>query len=97
MAITKTWKVYGADGHRQRMSFGESVRDDFTGSNEWIKGIRIFEAINADKTGTNDYTIIKITRETAQECDDELEGQISDGYFENARVGKVVEIDVQEV
>lgn len=80
MAVTKTWKVYGADGHRQRMSFGESVRDDFTGSNEWIKGIRIFEAINADKTGTNDYTIIKITRETAKECDEELEGQISDGY-----------------
>lgn len=97
MAVTKMWKVYGAEGHRQRMSFGESVRDDFTGSNEWIKGIRIFEAINADKTGTNDYTIIKITRETAQECDEELEGQISDGYFENARVGKVVEITEKEI
>lgn len=97
MATTKMWKIYGAEGHRQRMSFGESVRDDFTGSNEWIKGIRIFEAINADKTGTNDYTIIKITRETAQECDEELEGQISDGYFENARVGKVVEITEKEI
>lgn len=96
MAITKIWKVYGAEGHRQRMSFGESVRDDFTGSNEWIKGIRIFEAINSDKTGTNEYSIIKITRETAQECDEELWGQISDGYFENARTGKVVEITEEE-
>lgn len=94
MAITKTWKVYGAEGHRQRMSFAESVRYDW--SDDKV-GVRIFEAINSDKTGTNEYSIIKITRETAQECDDELEGHISDGYFENARVGKVVEIDVQEV
>lgn len=94
MAITKTWKIYGKDGHRQRMSFGESVNDDW--SNDAV-GIRRFEAINADMTGTNEYTIIKITRNTAQECDDELEGQISDGYFECACVGEVVEIDVQEV
>lgn len=96
MAITKIWKVYGAEGHRQRMSFGESVKYDWTGCNEYIKGTRIFEAINADKTGTNDYTIIKITRDTVEECEATLEGQISDGYFENSRTGKVVEITEEE-
>lgn len=97
MAITKMWKVYGAEGHRQRTSFWPSVRYDWTGKHERIKGTRIFEAINSDKTGTNDYTIIKITRDTAEECDAELEGQISDGYFENSRTGKVIEITEEEV
>ena len=31
-------------------------------------------------------------RETADECFEELKGQISDGIFENSSVGKVVEI-----
>ena len=89
MAVTRTWKVYGADGHRQRQSFGPSVRWDW--SNE-LDGTRIFEADNCDKTGTNEYSLIRITRDTAELCDEEMEGQICDGYFENARVGKVVEI-----
>lgn len=89
MATTRTWKIYGAEGHRQRMSFGESVSYDWSGRN---KGIRKLEMDCADKTGTNDYVIVRITRNTAEECLDELEGQISDGIFENARTGKVVEI-----
>ena len=89
MAVQKIWKVYGAEGHRQRMSFDESVRWDWS---DEIFGIRIFEAENSDKTGTNEYSIIKITRNTEEECDDEMEGQISDGYFENSNVGKVVEV-----
>lgn len=88
MAITRTWKVYGADGHRQRESFGESVKWDFSCP---AYGVRIFEADNFDKTGTHDYSLIRITRNTYEECESELNGQISDGYFENSRVGKVVE------
>lgn len=93
MATTRTWKVYGAEGHRQRTSFWPSVRYDWTGEHEGIKGTRIFEVINSDKTGTNDYSIIRITRDTAEECEAELEGQLSDGYFENSRTGKIVEIE----
>lgn len=89
MAVTKTWKVYGMDGHRQRESFGPSVVWDWSCKAD---GVRIFEADNFDKTGTHDYTIVRITRNTADECDDEMEGQISDGYFENSRVGKIVEV-----
>ena len=89
MAVTRAWKVYGIDGHRQRETFGPSVRWDWSNKED---GVRIFEADNFDKTGTHDYTIVRITRNTEKECDEEMEGQITDGYFENSRVGKVVEI-----
>ena len=89
MAVTRTWKVYGNDGHRQRMSFGGSVYWDWSNERD---GVRIFEADNFDKTGTHEYSLVRITRNTAEECDDEMEGQITDGYFENCRVGNVIEI-----
>ncbi len=89
MAITRAWKVYGAEGHRQRESFNPSEKYDW--SNEQM-GTRIVELMNSDKTGTNDYSIVRITRDTAELCEQELNGQVSDGIFENCRVGKTVEI-----
>mgnify|MGYP000869187883 FL=1 len=88
MAMTKSWKIYGMDGHRQRESFNKSCKYDFS-ENETV---RIIEVENSDKTGTNDYSIIRITRNSSEECEEELHGQLSDGIFENSRVGKVVEI-----
>lgn len=88
MKTTRAWKVYGAEGHRQRESFGESYKYDF--SENGI--IRIIEVDNSDKTGTNEYSIIRITRNSFEECEQELNGQLSDGIFENSRVGKVEEI-----
>ena len=89
MAVTRTWKVYGADGHRQRVSFDQSVKYDW--SDERL-GTRILEVRNSDITGTNDYTVVRITRDSAEECERELEGQITDGLFENSRVGRVEEV-----
>lgn len=89
--ITRAWKVYGIGEHRQRESFNPSWKFDW--SNEEM-GIRIIEVLNSDKTGTNEYSIVKITRNTAEECEDELDGQISDGAFENSRVGEVEEIEI---
>lgn len=86
--MTKSWKIYGMDGHRQRESFNKSCKYDFS-ENETV---RIIEVENSDKTGTNDYSIIRITRNSSEECEEELHGQLSDGIFENSRVGKVVEI-----
>lgn len=94
MPETRTWKVYGRDGHRQKASFGKSVRWDFSSKND---GVRILEFINADKTGTNDFTIARITRNDSKECERELSGQITDGYFENMFVGDVIEISNEEV
>lgn len=88
MAITKKWKVYGVEGHRQRESFSKSYKYDFSSPEV---GTRIIEVQNSDKTGTNDYSIIIITRDTAEECYRELQGQLSDGFFENSRIGKTEE------
>lgn len=88
MAVTKSWKIYGMDGHRQRESFNKSCKYDFSENGK----VRLLEVKNSDKTGTNDYSIIRITRNSSEECEEELHGQLSDGIFENSRVGKVVEI-----
>ena len=87
---TRAWKVFGREGHRQRESFSESYTYDFSDEHD---GTRIITVLNADKTGTNEYTIIKITCNTRVECASELDGQLSDGIFENSWVGKVEEID----
>lgn len=86
--VTKAWKVYGANGHRQRESFSKSYKYDFSERDD----IRIIEVENSDKTGTNDYTIVRITCNTEEECLSELNGQISDGVFENSRTGFIEEI-----
>ena len=90
MAVTRSWRVYGRNGHRQRVTFGESVYWDWSDKS---CGTRIFEAENFDKTGTHEYTIVRITRDTAEQCYDEFEGQLTDGYFENSAVGKIIEIE----
>lgn len=86
--VTRSWKVYGIPGHRQRESFNSSYTYDFSEEGD----VRIIEVENSDKTGTNEYTVVKITRNTAEECEAELSGQITDGIFENSRVGEVLEI-----
>lgn len=86
--LTRTWKVYGIEGHRQAESFNPSERYDFSEG----ETVRIIETINSDKTGTNEYSILRITRNTSEECYNELNGQLSDGLFENYRVGEVEEI-----
>ncbi len=89
MAVTRTWRVYGAEGHRQGVSFDPSVKYDWSDKK---LGTRILEVLNSDITGTNSYTVVRITRDSAEECERELSGQITDGLFENSRVGKVVEV-----
>lgn len=88
LTITREWKVYGADGHRQKESFCQSCTFDFSEGNV----VRKIEVCNSDITGTNDYSLIRITRNTFEECEQELLGQLYDGIFENCRVGKVEEI-----
>ena len=86
--VTRTYKVYGENGHRQRESFCDSYKHDFSDNGK----TRIIEVFNSDKTGTNEYSVIRITCDTLFEVESELEGQLSDGIFESSRVGKVEEI-----
>lgn len=87
--VTRSWKVYGEEGHRQRESFHDSALRHFSNLKD---GTRILQIDNADITGTNEYTILTIVRDNARLCVEELEGQLSDGIFENSRTGKVEEI-----
>lgn len=86
--VKRTWKIYGLKGHRQRESFFPSYNYDWSNDKEirrlWVK--------NSDITGTNEYTIVTVERDTAEECWREMSGQITDGIFENSYVGEVVEI-----
>lgn len=86
--IKKIYKVYGSEGHRQKESFNPSYKYDFSTEEK----TRIIEVENSDVTGTNNYSIIKITCNTLEECKAELEGQIADGIFENCRCGKIEEL-----
>lgn len=87
--VTRAWKVYGFEGHRQKLSFWENSEVfDFTENNN----IRIIEIFVCDVLKTHDYVVIRITRNNYKECEDELMAQLSDGFFENSRVGRVVEV-----
>lgn len=89
MAVTREWRVYGTfGGHRQKMSFLPSFRWDFSEG----ENIRIVEVDNADKTNTNEYSVLRITRNTEEECEREMWAQVDDGAFENYRHGEIVEI-----
>ena len=81
-----TARIYGKDGHRQALSFGKSAVYNWSNDRD---GKRVIELLCADRTGTNDYVIMSITRNNKEECYQELDGQITDGFFENCRVGKV--------
>ena len=87
---TKSWKVYGSDGHRQKISFGKSIHWDFSNKED---GIRIIEVDCEDRTNTNEYVIVRITREKEKDCESEFLAQVSDGIFENARIGKIEKIN----
>ena len=91
-SVTRAFRVWGWDGHPQRESFGPSWKEDWTGQWDGLDGIRIVECRNSDVTGTNDYSDVIITRPTAADCMQELDGQLSDGIFENSRLGKVEEL-----
>lgn len=88
MSMSVLFRVYGYDGHRQKASFGTSGIYDWSDEN----GTRIIEMRCADVTGTNAYAEIRITRDSLQDVLNTLEGQLSDGAFENMRYGEVFAI-----
>ena len=51
MEVTRVWKVYGANGHRQRASFAPSATYDWSSEGD----VRKVALENADMTGTNEY------------------------------------------
>lgn len=87
--VSVNFKVYGIPNHRQMESFYPSERQDLSTADN----VRILETFNSDRTGTNDYNILRITRETREECFEEFEGQLHDGLYENSNWGGYQVID----
>lgn len=78
------YDVYGADGHRQRASFGESTIFHTTSGADIV-------CLCEEDTHTNEYVRMIIYAPNKLIAENELEMQLSDGFFENCRVGNVVE------
>lgn len=89
---TITYRIYGADGHRMKDSFGKSEVYDFSDE----KNVRIVRVKREDVLKTNDYIEVSITSENALECYRELNGQLSDGLWENCRIGHIKRIVIRE-
>lgn len=86
--VNVRYRVFGRDGHRQRVSFGKSY--SFT----------TFEDVDIkcfceDETGSNDYVDVVITAKDYKTAFDQMEKQLSDGIFENSRYGKVLLMDLK--
>ena len=88
MSVTREWRVYGHMGHRQKLSFNPSRVFDYRTPEE----PRVIEIDSADKTGTNEFVVVRITRNTAEECKRELNSQLSDGIFEDVNTGASIEL-----
>lgn len=97
MKCTVEWKVYGpVSGSEQKETYEPSVKYDFSVRLAPRQiNTRIIEVLNYDKTGTHEYAIVRITRNTLAECYHEFYGQITDGIFENYEEGYTEEISVQ--
>lgn len=86
--VSKTFRVYGEEGHRQRVSFFQSRINDFSENGR----TRIIEIRNSDVTGTNEYSEVIITMDTEEACRREILAQVDDGIFEDSRTGKIEEV-----
>ena len=82
--VRVTFRVFGKDGHRQRASFGESFEFNTFGGDAHI------ECICEDRTLTNKFVDVIIAADSFKRCADELNAQLSDGFFENCAVGKIL-------
>lgn len=90
MNVSRIWKVFGQEGHRQRTSFESSnVYED-------LRACTRVELYNSDRTGTHQYSIVKIFAINKDECFNTLIAHISDGIFENSKVGKIQEISEED-
>lgn len=86
---TVTYRIHGLEGHRQAESFNPSRVLDFRANAHGYERNVVIEIKNFDKTGTHEYTELIVTAESEEKAHNEIMAQISDGIFENCRVGKI--------
>lgn len=86
---TKTWRI-NSKTYANRET---SVLYDFSDGDD----IRIIETLCTDVTGISTYFLIKITRNTEEECVKEFWGQFYDGLLENETYIKEKNVEEVEV
>ena len=84
LQVCRTYRVFGEDGHRQRVSFAPS---GFCATRSFAMAERC-----ADVTGTNEYVDVAVYGPDIFACDGTIEGQVWDGLFENSRVGYYIDL-----
>lgn len=88
--ISMMFRVMGADGHRQRVSFRSSfVFFQRVISEDGFTSMYLIECRCSDITHSNDYVDLIITACSEAACVSNLRSQLSDGIFENSRFGEV--------
>lgn len=85
--FTMAWKVYTPS----ISELSPSVYCDWSNEQD---GVRIMELFCADITGHPSYVIVRITRNSKNECEKEFRGQLTDGYFESYK-GDIVKKEVK--
>lgn len=55
MTVTRTWKVFGAEGHRQRESFCPSYKRDFSDESIGIRTLEVETVIKRELMSTQLY------------------------------------------
>lgn len=105
-AVTRIWQVNNVleenyynyeEDHSFYSEYAKShnsVRNDFSNEQD---GTRILEELCSDKTGLSDAVIVKVTRDSYEECEFEFDGQVTDGIFENCDVGDIDEISQEQL
>ncbi len=76
--VTKAWKLYVPKISRNNPSAYYDWSDD-------REGTRIMEVLCADLIGHASYILLRITRDTEEDVEEEFKGQLVDGYFEHYR------------
>lgn len=88
--VSMMFRVMGADGHRQRVSFRSSfVFFQRVISEDGFTNMHLIECRCSDITQSNDYVDLLITASSEAACVSNLRSQLSDGIFENSRFGEV--------
>ena len=87
--VTKTWRI-NSKTYANRES---SILYDFSNGDD----IRIIETLCKDTTGISNYFLVRITRNTEEECVKEFWGQFYDGLLENETYIKEKNVEEVEV
>ena len=74
-SVTRAWKVWS--------SIYELVKEEKDLHYDWSNAECGTRTVDIQPSEENGFVVVSITRNTAQECERELEGQLSDGLFEN--------------